>query len=262
MNDLSRPVQVERPAKPAAVVADHAFVLHSIPWRETSAIAEVFAREHGRVGVVAKGAKRPRSATRSILQPFQPLAVEWLGRSEMKTLKGAEQTRILPQLKGQALMGAFYLNELLMKLTHREVPHEMLYDAYESAICVLADLSRVAGGVAEVSAVLRTFEVRLLRELGFALRLTEEVDTHAPILGERRYVYLMERGPVEASRVGQSLQESEPVELSGRTLINMADGDYRDAQTLVEAKALMRRIIHHLLDGRELFTRRLARELK
>ena len=41
------------------------YVLHTYPYRETSVIVEAFTAEHGRVGLVARGAKRPRSELRA-----------------------------------------------------------------------------------------------------------------------------------------------------------------------------------------------------
>ena len=45
-----------------------AYVLHSYPFRETSLIVEVFSRDHGRVALLARGARRPRSVLRGLLQ--------------------------------------------------------------------------------------------------------------------------------------------------------------------------------------------------
>lgn len=50
------------------------YLLHAAAWRETSQIVQVFTRQHGTVALVAKGAKRPYSALRSILMAFHPLA--------------------------------------------------------------------------------------------------------------------------------------------------------------------------------------------
>ena len=66
------------------------FVLHSYPYRETSLIVEVFSRDHGRIGLVAKGARRPMSQLRGVLMAFQPLLIDWSGGGEMKTLVRAE----------------------------------------------------------------------------------------------------------------------------------------------------------------------------
>ena len=102
---------------------DRAYVLHSYPYRETSLILQAWTEKHGRLGLVAKGARRPKSASRSLLVPFQPLVIDWFGRGELRTLKTAEPAAPATPLAGQALLSAFYLNELLLKLTTRDDPH-------------------------------------------------------------------------------------------------------------------------------------------
>ena len=49
------------------ITEEPAFVLHRYDWSETSLILEVLTRHHGRVALVAKGAKRPSSSFRPIL---------------------------------------------------------------------------------------------------------------------------------------------------------------------------------------------------
>jgi DNA repair protein RecO (recombination protein O) len=258
MNDLSNVRLVERPAKASHHVSDSAFVLHTWPWKETSAIAEVFSLSHGRIGVVAKGAKRPKSAIRGVLQLFQPLTLQWFGRTEMKTLKSAEHQRFFPQLSGAALVSAFYLNELVLKLTHREVTHEGLYEAYAKAIEDLSGLG--AAQRSDIAAVLRRFEVRLMRELGYGLRLEEEALSHRPIEANARYAYLPERGPVLLDAAPDS--GGDAIELSGATLIDMADDDYRNPATLAESRALMRYLLGRLLGDKVIYSRLLMREMK
>src|SRR5690606_8784771 len=108
-----------------------AFLLHMVPYRETSLVVDLFSRNHGRIGAVAKGAKRPRSALRAVLLQFQPLTVGWSGRNELRTLVGAEWRGGLTSPAGQALLSAFYMNELLIRLLPREDPHPGLFDGYE-----------------------------------------------------------------------------------------------------------------------------------
>ena len=68
-----------------------AFVLHARAWRETSLLLEVFTREHGRIGVIAQGVRGPRKqALRAALQPFVPISVDLLHRSELARLIAAE----------------------------------------------------------------------------------------------------------------------------------------------------------------------------
>ncbi|HXN16074.1 MAG TPA: DNA repair protein RecO, partial [Usitatibacter sp.] len=122
---------------------DRGYVLHRYAYRETSLILQVWTEKHGRVGLVAKGARRPKSASRSLLVPFQPLALSWFGRGELRTLKSAEPAAAAATpLRGASLMSGFYLSELLLKLTHRDDPHEGLFAAYDAAIGELRSVSR------------------------------------------------------------------------------------------------------------------------
>ena len=136
-------------------------MLHATPWRETSLVVQVFTREHGCLGLVAKGAKRPQSVLRPVLSAFQPLWVSWSGSGEVKTLTRAECAGI-HALAGTAMMSAWYMNELLLRLLAREDAHPVLYDAYVDALTQLARGERAAGA-------LRRFEWILLRETGYGV---------------------------------------------------------------------------------------------
>ena len=250
---------------------DRAYVLHSYPYRETSLILQVWTEKHGRMGLVAKGAKRPRSASRSVLVPFQPLAVSWFGRGELRTLKSAEPSAPATPLGGHSLMSAFYLNELLLKLTHRDDPHEALFAAYDEAITALRAISRGhadAKGASEpapqpareIEPVLRRFELRLLREIGFALELAREAQTRLPIEGASDYRYVIERGPVAASM--EPGASANGVNVRGQTLIDLERGRFDDPLTMTQSKQLMRLLINHALNGEELATRSLVRDLQ
>ena len=59
--------------------AQPAFILHTYPYRETSLVVEAFTRNFGRVPLLAKGAKRPKSALRGILRAISAVAAQ-LGR--------------------------------------------------------------------------------------------------------------------------------------------------------------------------------------
>ncbi|HEX4782242.1 MAG TPA: DNA repair protein RecO [Usitatibacter sp.] len=246
---------------------DRGYVLHSYPYRETSLILQAWTEKHGRLGLVAKGARRPKSASRSVLIPFQPLALDWFGRGELRTLKSAEPAAPATPLAGASLLSAFYLNELLLKLTTRDDPHEGLFAAYDEAITSLRAISREArtvqreAGTAQrdIEPVLRRFELRLLQELGYAVELLREAGTHAPIAAEREYLYVVERGPVPAPE-GET--PSNAVRLAGQTLIDLERGDFASATTAAQSKQLMRLLIHHSLNGQELATRSLVRDLQ
>jgi DNA repair protein RecO (recombination protein O) len=227
-----------------------AFVLHTYAFRETSLVLEAFTRQFGRVGLVARGARRPKSALRGLLMPFQPLLLSWAGKSELKTLHKAEWLGGIPQLQGLGLMCGFYVNELLLKFLAREDAHEALYDVYQSAV---ASLSRTGNP----AVTLRGFEKYLLRELGYALVLDREADTGRPIDPARRYTYLIERGPVALE--GRAASE---VEITGKALIDLACDNFTDPDTLSQSKSLMRFLLNHYLGNQELHTRQFLRELQ
>ena len=229
--------------------AQPAFVLHSYPYRETSLIVEVFSRNFGRLPLVARGARRPKSALRGLLLAFQPLHLSWFGKSELRTLHSAEWQGGQPQLKGMALICGFYLNELMLRLLPRDDPHERLFLYYQETLRLLS-----AGN--DFAAILRRFEKRLLQELGYALTLDREADSGEPVVAARDYRYVLERGPVRhsAGQIG--------VELRGKTLLDLAADDYGDPVTLQQGKVLMRTLLNHYLGDQPLHTRQLLKDLQ
>ena len=226
------------------------YVLHTYPFRETSLVVETFTRSHGRVAMVARGAKRPRSALRGSIMAVQPLGLSWSGRGELRLLLRAEWQGGQQRLQGRALLCGFYLNELLLKLLPREDAHEQLFLDYQKALARLAEEP-------EPGAVLRRFEKALLRELGYALALERDGASGAEIDPDRFYAYEPERGPVAVN----GAVPAGPV-FSGRTLLDIVRDDYRDAQTLQQAKALMRLLISHRLEQKPLNSRRIFEELR
>ena len=170
-------------------VRDSAFVLHSTPYRETSLVVDLLTCEHGRVGVVAKGAKRPSSNFRPVLLPLQPLAVAYAGEGEIRTLKGAEWQggHIMP--KGEALLSGYYLNELLIRLLARDDPHPALFDIYAQVVQVLA-----SGHEGTMAPALRAFELLLLRDIGFLPELHTQTLTLTPLESDTLYTLVAEGG--------------------------------------------------------------------
>ena len=170
-----------------------AFVLHSYDWSESSLILEVFTRHHGRVALVAKGAKKPTSNFRPVLLPLQPLRLGYTVsqevRDEIHPLKGAEWVggHVMPT--GDALLAGLYLNELLLRLLARDDPHAELFDLYAGVVRVLAG----AHGDA-LEPVLRAFELLLLRALGLLPALDADSATLAALRPQARYALVAEGG--------------------------------------------------------------------
>jgi DNA repair protein RecO (recombination protein O) len=225
------------------------YVLHAYAYKETSLIVEAFTRRFGRVSLLARGARRPRSAMRGVLLAFHPLRLTWSASAELGTLMAAEWGGGQKTLAGVGLMCGFYLNELLLRLLPRDDAHESLFDAYAAA------LARLSAGEAQAG-VLRGFERRMLAELGYAPVLDRDAGSGAAIEPDKRYSYESERGPVETRRSnGDSV-------VSGRTLLDMAADDYEDARTREEARRLMRALIAERLGGQSLHTRAVLSELQ
>lgn len=228
-----------------------AYVLHHRPWRDTSRILDVVSCEHGRIALFARGVRAPRSRLAPVLQPFQPLLLSWSGsgdpgqltRAELALPPGGECPSSLPPA---ALMSGWYLNELLLKLTTRLDPQPALYAHYEAALAAL----RTGAAVAPV---LRRFELQLLEQLGYGLQTQHEARTSRPIDPGTYYHFHAALGFVALS--------SEPgaEALAGSSILALEHGRFDDARQLEDARRVMRAALDHLLEGRELRTRAVAR---
>jgi DNA repair protein RecO (recombination protein O) len=186
---------------------------------------------------------------RGMLMSFQPLELGWFGGGEVKTLAKAEWLGGMPLLGGRCLLLGYYLNELLLKMLPREDAHGALFDAYAAALRALA-----AGGADAPE--LRRFEKTLLKELGYGLTLETDVESGQPVVPDREYHYLIERGPVLTVGAGETAV------VCGQTLLDMAADDYSNPRTRVESRHLMRQLIAHHMGGKPLQSRRVFMELQ
>jgi DNA repair protein RecO (recombination protein O) len=225
-----------------------AYVLHQRPFRDSSLIVEIFAREHGRMTVFARAARGPRSRF-ALLQPFRALLLSWSGRGEAPQLSGAENAGSALPLPAARLMSAFYLNELLLKLLTRHDPHPELFDQYEMTLSQL-------GQRPFADASLRQFEARLLEFIGYGLNLAAEADTGYPVRGDAYYHFQPGVHGVVIAAPGSSGA------IGGAVLQRLASGSgFDSAAELRQARSLMRAALDHCLEGRELSTRTVARSL-
>ena len=220
--------------------AQPAYVLHARAYRETSLLLEVFTRDHGRVGLIARGVRGARGQPlRAALQPLQPLLLCWSGQGELMRLGGAEPAGAALGLQGDALLSAFYLNELLLRLLPRSEGQAELFWRYAQCLGALA-----AGQAPGWE--LRRFERDLLAALGYALDLSCDAETGIALEPEARYRVDPESGPWRMP--SQALAGT----ISGAALIALAADDMPDAEALRELRRLMRGVLLHHLGGREL----------
>ncbi len=245
------PTRRARRVSDARIEQQPAFVLHSYPWRETSLIVDVLTRDHGRVALVARGAKRPTSQFRGLLAVFSPISVSWSGRAEIKTLIRAEWVGGLTPLRGDELLSAFYLNELLVRLLARGDPHEELFFTYAR---VLREISLDRGRREQA---LRGFELDLLREIGVAPSF-EHAGDGTPIDPDAWYRVDPEQGvrAIDEPHAGAEYC------VCGRTMQALARRDLAAIAAAAEARVLLRQLIGYHLRGRPLNTHRILNDLR
>jgi len=215
-----------------------AYVLHTRSYRETSLIVDFLVPDEGRISAVVRGARRPKSPQRSLLQPFARLLISWYGKGELKTLKLLESDNQFMSLQGRALFSGLYLNELLVRLIKAEESCETLFKDYQRALLELTQTK-------SVEPVLRCFEKQLLQTLGYWLSFPEKgVD-------QTGYLYLdtdsqwlpMTMAPTQAQQ---------PRCFLAADLAAIAQDDYSADQTLRAAKRLMRLALAPLLGDKPL----------
>ncbi len=229
------------------------YILHSRPYRDTSLLLEAFTAQQGRLSLVSRGARRrTRGGSGSaLLQPFTPLLLSFGGRSELKTLTAVEAAGTALLLKGERLFSGLYLNELLVRLLHRQDPHPGLFAAYGRALDGVASSQ-------SVEEVLRQFEFALLHELGYSVDLTVEGDTGEAIRAGCWYHYRADCGLV----AGRDVAEPAAPAYAGDDLLAMAGGEFGGAARLTAKRLLRQALAEHLgrvpLKSRDLFRQYVA----
>lgn len=231
------------------VTGEPAWVLHHRPYRDTSRIIDVLSRDHGRLSLVSKGSRAAKSRLKGILRPFMPLDISWVIHSDLGTLTGAEMHGAPVSLTGDALLSGYYLNELLLQLLHRHDPQPDIFEAYSRAVTNLA-------GRENVAPVLRAFEIDLLSLLGYALVLDHDTGDSGVLKLKSTYEYRPEQGPVPVSeREGAMI-------FSGAELMAINSREFDDPDVLRCAGRLLRHVIAYHLDGKELKSRKVMKEIR
>lgn len=220
-------------------------MLHRRPWRETSLVVDIFSLNVGRVSVIARGANSAKSPLKAQLQPFQPLVLDWTGRSDLKTLT---QTDVRPGptlTRTLALFSGLYVNELLQRTLPMADPNPKLFAAY-------IDLLHELSGAIDVEPVLRRFEKAFAGELGYSFAWDQTTDTGEAVATGHQYYYDPEQGILARPSATARLRG-----LSGETLQALAAGDLESPDCRRVAKRVTRVLVDFLLQGRELNSRRL-----
>lgn len=230
------------------VLLETGYVLHQRPYRNTSLIVDCLTLNHGRVGLVAQAARRPGGGMNSLLQPFRRIRLSWVRRGELGRLTGVEPDAEPHSIEGDALMAAYYLNELLLRLVPSGDQNDRILSCYSSCLGRLAEDQNVARA-------LRLFELDLLDELGYHVDLEQDFRTGEPIRPEHEYVFEHEGGMTISTEVATMGT------FSGVDLISLREHRLDDSNSLTAAKRLLARILDFHLGDRPLRTRQVMREI-
>lgn len=220
------------------------FVLHSRPYSETSLILDVFSENHGRVSLMAKGARGKRSPLKGALQPFTPLLMKWSGRGEMHTLRHAEAMGLAIPLSGNALFSGFYLNEILSRVVEPETAYHQLFYDYVTALTELAQHRNP-------EPALRRFELALLDSLGYGVDFLHCAGSGEPVDETMTYIFREQQGFVA------SLMKSNALTFTGSDLKALATRQFLTAEQLKAAKRFTRLALKPYLGPKPLKSREL-----
>ena len=232
------------------VESEPGFILHTIPYRETSLLVDIFTLNHGRLRCVAKGFRKPnKKGIAKTLFPYTEHHFQWQGRGELKTLIQADPIQAPVFLKQESLFVGLYINELLYKLLHQNDPHQSLYEFYRQLMTQLST-SEI------LQPVLRRFEMLLLEELGYGLVLDAEAETGQAVSSEHLYYYIPDQG----LKLIQDQTADNLHAFSGADIMALCQGQLEQQSVLRAAKKLTRQVIDFYLDGKELNSRELYRQ--
>lgn len=222
-----------------------AFVLHRRQYSESSLLVEALTPEHGRVGLIARGARGSKSSLPALLQPFQELRLDFSGTGDLQRLTRAEAAAPALTLREERTLAGLYCNELMVRLLPRGDANPPLYARYRAALVDLADTPALAW-------VLRCFERDLLDALGYATDFAS--DAHGDALDPAgRYRFEPESGFVGVGEAAPGY--------SGGALLAMAGGIAPEPGQLRELRRLFRELISQHLRGEPLRSWSLMRGL-
>ena len=225
--------------------SDECFLLHQRSYGETSIISEVFTKKNGRMSIIAKGAKKPKSKFFGYLVPFYKLAITYSGRSELKTLTSIDRNLMgYNNTLSKKSYSLLYINELLIKLLPKDAAQSDLFDLYDNFL-------KQVSSKKDLEITLRNFELDLLDMLGYGLDFEYEIGSNTPIKANEKYSYIPEKG----------FKNIESGNLSGEDIINVKKRNLSNVSKNL-LKDITTKAIGFCLDGKELTSRNIFKSIK
>ena len=221
------------------------FTLHSRPYLESSLLIDIYSRKYGRLHLIAKGARQRNKKLLIAAQPYQRSLMSWQGNNELMVLIDIEANNKPYDLPGIKLIAGSYINELLIRLLHKNDPYPKLFDCYDKAIAALSNQENV-------EAILRVFEKNLLQFMGYGLILDHDITDGKAIQKDKKYYYVLEQGPTKYTPTASNY-----IEISGSSLLALDQEFLQHKHACKEIKKLMRFILDQHLGNKPLHSRKL-----
>jgi DNA repair protein RecO (recombination protein O) len=232
-----------------------ALVLRTIDFSETSLVVTLFTREFGKIGALAKGARRPKNPFESALDVLTLCRIVFLHKTsealdlvtEAKLVRRFRPTR--RSLAG--LYAGYYVAELLGELTDENDPHPELFDLADETLAALAS------GEAVPRRTVR-FELGALRFLGHHPSLDQCAECGAAVEMAGRVAFGALDGGVLCPKCRAGKRQVVGVSAGTlRTMAQLADLEGQswrrmeiDPRTLGELRGVMNHYLVHLLGRR------------
>lgn len=189
------------------ILRTEAVVLRGFDYGETSRIASLFTREAGRLSVIAKGARLPRSRFGSTMQPLSHVEV-LVYHKATRTLHTLSESTHLTRFgrvgaELDRLATGLRIVELVQALTQEEQASPALFELLVASLATLdADATTPAG-------VLSFFQLRMAGLMGFEPAISREEVESVPDAGG---VFRLDTGAIRAADAG-------PVRRASRTAL-------------------------------------------
>ena len=220
--------------KALGVNQTEAILLHSRNYSETSLICELFTRKHGRVSVIAKGARSKKNKFQNIAAPNILASVNYSGKSELKTLVSWEEITHFSIL-GKNLKILLYLNELIFKLLEKENKQDRIFESLIDFYKVL-----VSGDAKNIEIALREFEYFLICELGYGFNFLYD-DNGKKILKEKTYYFHPAQGFSEKPL-------NNFLKVSGIDIIDFTNGKITSSSARSKIRKIMQLAISYIAE--------------
>ncbi|GAB1262080.1 DNA repair protein RecO [Aurantivibrio plasticivorans] len=236
----------------ASVYLQSVYILHSRPFQDSSLLVDVLSEDHGRLTVVAKGARSARGRHRFPVYPFTKLVASWQGKSDLKTLTELEQQGQLRQLMGRRMFCGLYVNELVIRLLPSHDDCSEVFRRYDQVMTSLETLEGDSNDYLEP--LLRAFEFELLELMGYGLTFSD-ISTGDVLEPDSQYRIAEMMGFVKIDGNVEKRQGS----YLGSELLAVINNDFSDVSVRRAAKRLVRELLAPHIGNKPLKSRELFR---